>query len=70
MNCTNKGKVKFFDTTKGFGFIVDDENDQEIFFHSTNTVDKVEKDEAVAYNLEQGKRGLKAVMVQRIKVIL
>ena len=40
----NKGTVKFFNATKGFGFIKDDENGQEYFVHVSGLVEKVEQD--------------------------
>lgn len=64
---TNTGKVKFFNNSKGFGFIVDDEDAKEIFFHVSGTLDRVEKDDLVAFDLETGNRGLKAINVKRIK---
>lgn len=60
---TNNGVVKFFAEAKGFGFIVDDVNHQEYFFHFSNTLDKVQKDDHVTFELVEGKRGLNAVNV-------
>jgi cold shock protein len=73
INSTKTGKVKFFNNSKGFGFIIDDynvdekNNPKEYFFHISGTLDKVEKDELVAYDLETGNRGLKAINIKRIK---
>jgi len=65
---TNTGKVKFFSQTKGFGFIVDNmDPTKEYFFHFSNSLDKVVKDDEVAYDLVEGKRGLNAVNVKRVK---
>ena len=64
---TNTGVVKFFAEAKGYGFIVDNEDQREFFFHFSNTLDKVIKDDKVAYDLVEGKRGLNAVNVKRIK---
>jgi cold shock CspA family protein len=36
---TNSGIVKFFAEAKGFGFIIDDVNQQEYFFHFSNSLD-------------------------------
>jgi CspA family cold shock protein len=63
--CT--GKVKFFNQPKGYGFIVNDETKQEHFFHFTKTLDKVNKDDLVAYELEAHPKGLMAVNVHRRK---
>ena len=67
MNSTNYGIVKFFAEARGFGFIVDDVSHQEHFFHFSNTLDKVQKDDKVYYDLVEGKRGLNAVNVKRVK---
>lgn len=64
---TNNGVVKFFAESKGFGFIVDDVSRQEYFFHFSNTLDKVTKDDKVTFELVEGKRGLNAVNVKRVK---
>lgn len=66
-NSTNSGIVKFFAEAKGFGFIIDDENQKEYFFHFSNTLDRVEKDDKVRFDLVEGKRGLNAVNVKRVK---
>ena len=64
---TNKGVVKFFAENKGFGFIIDDDDKKEYFFHFSNTLDRVNKDDKVTYELVEGKKGLNAVNVKRIK---
>jgi CspA family cold shock protein len=60
-----KGKVKFFNETKGFGFINDDETGKDIFVHSSGLKDTVYEGDAVSYEVEEGKRGLNAVNVRR-----
>ena len=60
-----KGKVKFFNETKGFGFIKDEESDQEYFVHVTGLVDKVREDDEVTFELTEGKKGLNAVNVKK-----
>jgi CspA family cold shock protein len=59
-----QGKIKFFNTTKGFGFIVDTEG-KEIFVHNSGLKDDVREGDEVTFDVEQGKRGLNAVNVQR-----
>lgn len=63
---TNFGKVKFFNLQKGYGFIKDNNSEDELFFHFSNTLDKVQKDDEVAFDLEKGERGWKAVNVKRV----
>lgn len=67
MEFTNTGKVKFYNKEKSFGFIVDKESGKDIFVHSSGTLDKIEKDDDVSFNVETGDRGLKCVNVRRVK---
>lgn len=60
----NKGTVKFFNESKGFGFIVDSETNKEYFVHVTGLVDKVKENDVVSYDLEEGRKGLNAVNVK------
>lgn len=60
-----KGKVKFFNNTKGFGFINDNESGQDVFVHSTGLKDTIRDGDEVTFDVEQGKKGLNAVNVQR-----
>lgn len=60
----NNGTVKFFNESKGFGFIKDDEDDKEYFVHITGIIDKIKEDDKVTYELQEGKKGLNAVNVR------
>ncbi|SHK09809.1 cold-shock DNA-binding protein family [Tangfeifania diversioriginum] len=60
----NKGTVKFFNETKGFGFIKDNESSKEYFVHSTGLKDNIREDDEVTFDLEEGKKGLNAVNVK------
>ena len=59
-----KGKVKFFNNSKGFGFINDNESGQDIFVHLSGLRDDVREGDEVTYEVTQGKKGLNAVNVQ------
>jgi cold shock protein len=62
-----KGKVKFFNSTKGFGFIISDVDGKEYFCHVSGTLDIIKDNDAVTFNLEQGRKGLMATGVKRAK---
>jgi cold shock protein len=61
-----EGIVKFFNESKGFGFITDANGGEDIFVHVTGLVDEVRENDKVSFNLEKGKKGLMAVNVKRI----
>ena len=60
----SKGKVKFFNEGKGFGFITDDETGTDCFFHISGLKDVVNEGSEVTYDVEKGKKGLNAVNVK------
>ena len=61
-----KGKAKFFNELKGFGFI-SGEDGKEYFVHTTGLVgtSSLNKDEEVTFEVEQGEKGPKAVKVTK-----
>lgn len=59
----NKGTVKFFNESKGFGFIVDTESSKEYFVHVTGLVNEIREGDNVEFELQEGKKGLNAVNV-------
>jgi CspA family cold shock protein len=61
-----KGKVKFFNNSKGFGFIKDVESNEEYFVHVSGLIDEITEEDDVNFELQQGKRGLNAVNVKLI----
>jgi CspA family cold shock protein len=61
-----EGTVKFFNVTKGFGFIIPANGDSEIFVHTTGLIDEIRENDKVEYDVESGKKGLNAVNVKVI----
>jgi len=59
-----QGIVKFFNETKGFGFITPSNGGREIFVHSTNLIDNIRENSAVSYGVEEGRKGPNAVNVK------
>ncbi|AWW29790.1 cold-shock protein [Echinicola strongylocentroti] len=59
------GKVKFYNEAKGFGFIIDDESQSDVFVHATGLVEKVVQNDKVAYDVKEGKKGLNAINVRK-----
>ncbi|MTG98721.1 MULTISPECIES: cold-shock protein [Myroides] len=60
-----EGKVKFFNETKGFGFITPSNGGDDIFVHTTGLVDRIRENDEVTYEVENGRKGLNAVNVRR-----
>ena len=58
------GKVKFFNQSKGFGFITDQETGKEIFVHVTGLIDKIKDDDLVSFEIMEDTRGPKAINVK------
>jgi len=62
----SKGTVKFFNESKGFGFIVEEGSKKEHFVHISGLIDEIQKDDVVEFDLKEGKKGLNAVNVKVI----
>lgn len=60
----SNGIVKFFNESKGYGFIKEDETDKEIFVHVSGLIDEVKENDQVTYEVKEGKKGLNAVDVK------
>jgi cold shock CspA family protein len=61
-----KGKVAFFNTAKGFGFITELETQEKYFVHVNGLTEEVKENDRVSFELEQGLKGLNAVRVKKI----
>lgn len=59
------GTVKFFNETKGFGFIVPEDGSKDVFVHVSGLIDEVKEGDNVEFDVEEGKRGLNAVNVKQ-----
>ena len=62
----SKGTVKFFNESKGFGFIKDENSGKEYFVHSSGLNDTITENDEVTFELELGKKGLNAVNVRLV----
>lgn len=61
----HEGTVKFFNESKGFGFIAQANGDNDIFVHNTGLLDNIRENDKVVFDIEQGQKGLMAVNVKR-----
>lgn len=60
------GTVKFFNESKGFGFIIEEGSKEEHFVHVSGLIDEVKEGDAVEFELKEGRKGLNAVSVRVI----
>jgi len=61
-----EGVVKFFNNSKGFGFIKPSDSGDDIFVHESGLVDEIRENDRVKFNMEKGKKGMNAVNVELI----
>ena len=61
-----EGTVKFFNVTKGFGFISQSDNRSDVFVHSTGLIDEIRENDNVTFDVEEGKKGPSAINVKVI----
>jgi len=59
-----EGTVKFFNSEKGFGFISQSDDRNDVFVHSTGLIDNIRENDQVKFDVEQGKKGLNAINVK------
>ncbi|MEN8125233.1 MAG: cold-shock protein [Bacteroidota bacterium] len=62
----NKGTVKFFNDSKGFGFITEEGSNKEHFVHISGLIDEIREGDVVEFDLQEGKKGMNAVNVKVI----
>ncbi|MDN3203458.1 cold-shock protein [Algoriphagus sediminis] len=61
------GKIDFFNTSKGFGFIIESGTGDKYFFHVNGLIDAVDEGDKVTYDLEKGMKGMNAVNVKLVE---
>ncbi|NJB81686.1 cold-shock protein [Wenyingzhuangia aestuarii] len=60
------GTVKFFNDSKGYGFITPEDGSRDVFVHINGLTDEIAEGDKVSYDVEEGRKGLNAVNVQVI----
>jgi len=63
-NTMQQGTVKFFNETKGFGFITPSNGGQDVFVHTSGLVDSIRENDVVTFDLQNGNKGVNAVNVK------
>jgi cold shock CspA family protein len=61
-----KGKVSFFDSSKGFGFILENDSQEKYFVHVSGVLEEIKESDKVSFELERGLKGMNAVRVKKI----
>jgi cold shock CspA family protein len=61
------GTVSFFDSSKGFGFIIDAADQEKYFTHVSGIIDEIAENDKVTFELEKGMKGMNAVKVTLTK---
>ncbi len=61
-----QGTVKFFNSSKGFGFIKPNDQSEDIFVHVSGLIDEIRENDEVKFEVEKGRKGLNAVNVELI----
>ena len=61
-----QGTVKFFNKSKGFGFITMEGSNEDIFVHASGLIDEIDENDRVQFETERGKKGINATQVERI----
>ena len=62
-----QGTVKFFNGSKGFGFIKPDDSSEDIFVHSSGLIDDIRENDKVEYDTERGRKGMNAINVKIVE---
>ena len=62
----SNGTVKFFNNSKGFGFIAPEQGDKDVFVHANGLIDEINEGDKVSYDIEETQKGLSAINVKVI----
>lgn len=62
----SNGTVKFFNRSKGFGFITPDEGGKDVFVHQNGLTDEIDEGDKVSYDVEETQKGLNALNVRKV----
>ena len=62
----SNGTVKFFNNSKGFGFIAPEQGDKDVFVHANGLIDEINEGDKVSYDVEETQKGLSAINVKVI----
>jgi CspA family cold shock protein len=62
-----QGTVKFFNETKGFGFIKASDSGEDIFVHASGLIDQIRENDEVKFEVSNGKKGLNAINVEVVR---
>jgi CspA family cold shock protein len=60
----SNGTVKFFNNTKGFGFITPEDGGKDVFVHVSGLVDEIRDGDKVTYEVKETPKGLSASNVK------
>ncbi len=60
----SNGTVKFFNNSKGFGFITPDDGGKDVFVHQNGLTEDINEGDKVSYDVEETPKGLSAINVK------
>lgn len=60
------GKVEFFNSAKGFGFIKENDTQEKFFVHVNSLTEEIRENDTVTFEIERGFKGMSAVRVKKI----
>ncbi len=61
-----EGKVKFFNESKGFGFIVPSDGSKDVFVHKNNVTGYITENDTVQFETEMSEKGINAINVEKV----